>query len=368
MESKKRRRIVVPLVVLVVILLCSNACMLYYSGIPARALGGLGRALGRAEGIQFLLSELGIEAPTPRSAARQWIERGAELEQEELYASALEAYQKALELAPDEAVVHVALASAYEGLDEPGKALDHLKEAAELEPDNPAVQRFLGRMQCIQGRFEPCIAALEKAVGAEPDEVLGRIWLAMAYEQSAGDNFEKALAQYQDALEIDPDFPGTYLSLGRLYLTQPGREILALEAFQDALAAALDTDDEEMAAQAREELAELYYARDSFTQCLDTATQILSEQPENGAAHRRLGLCYAMRGREGDLELAIEALEQALSLNFGQLDLYYLYLGDYRAAQGDADEAVWAWKQFLRFSKDEDMMAEVQDRIEEYSQ
>ena len=169
----------------------------------------------------------------------QWLERGAELEQKGQYQNALQAYEHALELAPDEALVHLAVASAYVGLEELEQARAHLEKAVELDPDNATVRRHLGRLQCVMGEYDACVSTLEKAVAIEPDDVVSRTWLAMAYQQGAEDGFSKALAAYQEVLQMEPGFAPAHLALGYLYESAPGREVLAIEQFKKAMEAAV---------------------------------------------------------------------------------------------------------------------------------
>nr|HID14592.1 tetratricopeptide repeat protein [Anaerolineae bacterium] len=364
MRSKKDW-VIVGLTVLVMILLGSNGFLMYRSGIGAEGLRRLGKGIVELEGIQWLLSQLDIGWVTPREAAIQWLKQGATLEQEGRYREAVRAYEQARDLAPDEFMAYLGLASAYEALGEKDQALALLEEAAQLAPENATVQRHLGRLQCLRGEYEVCVRTLEKAVEMEPDDKWGRYWLANAYQQSAEDGFDKALAQYQEVLRMEPDFGEAHLGLGYLYRSQPGKEVLAIEEFEKALEAAMDANDEDLAAKARAGLAILYYAQDNYSQCIDEWKRVLAANPDDAAAHRRLGLCYAMRGEEGDLEQAIPELEQALALDSGYIAAYYFFLGQYYATEkNDYPGAIWAWEQFLRFSDDEELNAEVRKWIE----
>jgi tetratricopeptide (TPR) repeat protein len=365
----KRGWVIVILAASVVILLGWSAFLMVRSGIGVGWLSRLRRGAVELEGVQWLLGQLDVGWTTPREAAIQWVEHGAALEGEGRYREALRAYEKARDLVPDESLVYLALASAYEALEEPDQALAQLEKAAELTPDDAAVQRHLGRLQCLTGEHELCVKTLEKAVDMEPDDQWGRYWLAVAYQQSAEDGFNEALAQYQEALRIEPGFSKAHLGLGMLYRSQPGQEVLAIEAFRQALDAAVDADDEELAAKARAELATLYYAQDNYSQCIDEWKRVLAANPDDAVAHRRLGLCYAMRGEEGDLEQAVAELEQALARDFRYVDAYYLFLGRYYALEKeDVPRAVWALEQFLRFSDDEALNAEARDWIEQHTE
>jgi len=365
----KRGRVIVGLIALAVILLGSGAFVMVRSGTGGEWLRGLGKGVARLEGVQWLLSQLDIGWVTPEEAAAQWVERGATLEEEGRPREALQAYEQARDLAPDEALAYLGLASAYEALEETDQALGQLEKAAELAPEDAAVQRHLGRLQCLSGEYEVCVRTLEKAVEMEPDDRWGRYWLAVAYQQSADDGFDKALAQYEQVLRMEPEFAEAHLSLGLLYRSQPGKEVLAIEEFKQALDAAVHAKDKDLAAKARAELATQYYAQDNYSQCVDEWQQVLAVSPDDAVAHRRLGLCYAMRGEEGDLEQAVAELEQALVLEFGYVDVYYFFLSRYYATEKeDYPRAIWAMEQFLRFSDDEEIKAEARDWIEQHSQ
>jgi tetratricopeptide (TPR) repeat protein len=221
-------------------------------------------------------------------------------------------------------------------------------------------------VQCLSGEWETCIQTLEKAVELEPDDAQGRYWLGLAYQQDAQKSYEKAEEEYLRALRADPDSAKAHLALGGLYQGQPGMEALAFEEIQKALSLAVQQGDEELELKARSELARYFYAQDNYALCVDQWHKVLEERPGDADAHRRLGLCYAMRRDPGDLEAAIESLERALQLDFEQIDAYYFYLGQYYASEEDYARAFMAWDQFLRFSEDEGLKAEVREMLDAY--
>ena len=95
---------------------------------------------------------------------------------------------------------------------------------------------------------------------------------------------------------------------------------------------------------------------------------MLEEYPEDPDARRRLGLCYAMRRNECEMERAIAELELGLKLDFEQMDAYYFYLGRYYALQEDYPRAFLAWDQFLRFSDNEELKEEVRGWIARFEE
>ena len=364
----KRLWVFVSLAVPVVFLLGAGAFWMVRSEGGVESLSVLGKGIAKLEGIQWLLSRLDIGQPDRQETVVQLLKRGSALEEDGRYQEALQAYEEALEISPNESTVYLGLASAHEGLGEAEQALAQLEKAAELAPEDANIQRHLGRLQCISGDYETCIKTLQKAVEMEPDDAWGRYWLGLAYQHGAEDGLDKSLAEYQEALRVDPRLGKAHLALGLLLRDMPGQQVLAIEEVKKALDAALEVGDEELAAKAHAELASLYYARDEYDRCIEQWKQVLETTPDDADAHRRLGLCYAMRRGTGDLELAVQEMETALALDFDHMDAYYFYLGQHYATQKDYGRAIFAWDQFLRFSDSEELNAEVRGWIRSYQE
>ena len=361
--SSKKNAIIAVLAVLVVILLGTNLFVIFRYGGGAEAVTGFFEGLSEMEGIRELVTRVNVGGD-PREAAIELLQEGSALEQEGEHRKALEAYQEARELIPDEFLVYVGLASAHEGLGDVDQALACMEQADRLEPDSAYVHRHLGRLRCIKGQYDECVRTLERAVELDPDDKMGHYWLGSAYQSSAEDGFEKSVGHYLEALRRDPEFGEAHLGLAFLYKSQPGREVLSIEEFKKALESEWEIYDEEYRSVARAELANLYYGQNEYDRCIEEWTLVLKDDSDDARAHFRLGLCYGMRGREGDLEKAVSEMEEGLALGFSNVDIYYQFLGKLREEQDDRAGAIWAWEQFLRFSDDEDLNAEVRERID----
>ena len=349
---------------LIVLLLVACVYLVFQ---PGAGLEMVKQAIGRLPGLQWMLTRLEVEWAVPRAQAARQIEAGAALESEERYREAIEAYEKALELVPDEMEAYLGLARAHEALEEWDQVRAQLETAQEIDPEDATVLRQLGRLQCMFGANEECVETLEKAVRLAPDDAQVHFWLALAYQQSSQDGFDQALDHYGEALRLEPDLGRAYIALGDIYQSRPGNEPLAIEAYNKALQVAVKVGDEELATRARAALAQVYYLQDHYDKCIDEWTQVLEADPDDADAHRRLGLCYAMRRGTGDLERAVTEMETALSLDF-QMDAYYFYLGQYYATRDEPARAMLAWDQFLRFSDNPELNAEVRRWMEAYQE
>jgi tetratricopeptide (TPR) repeat protein len=362
-RKEKRKSILIrALIVLVLVLLCVVLWLAGRAGMISR----LGQGIVQLPGLQLLLTQLDLGLPGLPSRGQQWLQEGAALEREGKPGEALQLYRQAQEAMPDAVEPHLALASAHEALGEGEEALEHLKTAVELDPKHARAQRELGRLLCLGGEVDACTETLLTAIALDPDDPQGHYWLGLAYQQGAEGRFADAEKAYLRALSLEPDSPRAHLALGGLYQSQPGMEALALEQIEEALRLAVAAGETETATKARAELARYYYAQDNYDLCVENGQQVLEQDPDDADTLRRLGLCLAMRRNPGDLEQSIAALEQALALDFGTMDAYYFYLGQFYASQEDYSRAFFAWDQFLRFSSDEDLRADVRAWMKAY--
>ena len=330
--DRKRNWPIIVLAALVVLLISCVLVLLFRTGMAASWWSVAGKGVSELPGVRMLLSQLDLGWAGIHAKGEQLLKEGAELEADERYGEAKQLYEEARDLMPGRVEPYLAVASVHEALGEWDEAMQQLEKAVELDPEDANAQRGLGRLLCLRGDHEECVETLEKAVDLAPDDPLGHYWLGLAYQSAAMDGEQKAEERFFEALRLEPD-------LGSLYRGQPGQEARAFEELEQALKNAVKTGDEVLEIKARTELAVFYYNPDNYTQCVEEWLRVLEETPEDPDARRRLGLCYAMRRTEGDLERAIAEFELALDLDFGQIDAYYFYLGQYYATQEDFPRA-----------------------------
>jgi tetratricopeptide (TPR) repeat protein len=164
---------------------------------------------------------------------------------------AIEAYQRAVEVAPDNAAIYVALAQVqvFAGdynsaqasaekalllnpsnsmahavrawvLDFQGKPLEaeaSIKRALELDPNNAAAHAFYAEILIDQGPNNALRAADESKVAQTlaPDSLITH--RARGYVLEATANYEEAVREYQAAITINGNIPDLHLQLGINY-------------------------------------------------------------------------------------------------------------------------------------------------------
>jgi tetratricopeptide (TPR) repeat protein len=108
------------------------------------------------------------------------------------------------------------LAMAYQGQHRLGKALETLRIAERLNPDQPDLYRQMGEVLAELGEPAEAIEVLEKAVEQEPDQMGPYMALGRVLQREG--QWEQAERIFRIAMRIAPESSETYFALGHLLL------------------------------------------------------------------------------------------------------------------------------------------------------
>jgi len=214
------------------------------------------------------------------------------------------AYNRAIELDPDFAEAHAAVAERKLYLENDWEGAEAaFRRALELNPSLPGTHAHYSWYLNLFGRQDEAVAEMERAVEVDPLTPLWAAWLADIH--AFGGDFERAEEAARRALEVDPDFPWSHVSLA------------------DALA-----------------------GQGEFEQ----AIEILEDTPPTPLRNMALGQFYAAAGREADARrIAAELAADPDPLDALALVIVHSALGeDDEAARWLDFEPAHPWVPWLR--------------------
>ncbi|WP_103899353.1 tetratricopeptide repeat protein [Petrotoga halophila] len=146
---------------------------------------------------------------------KEWFKKGVELSELGRYEEALRAFEKAIEINPQDDKARFGKGVALGELGRHEDALEAYEKVIEINPQF-AESWFAKGVELIKlGRYEDALKAYEKAIEINPQ--YADAWVNKGVELGEFERHEEALQAYEKAIEIDPKNALAYTNLGELF-------------------------------------------------------------------------------------------------------------------------------------------------------
>ncbi len=217
---------------------------------------------------------------------------------------AVPSFERATELAPSSAVYWKALGAAYAAQSRFGLAEAPLRKACDLDPKLEGACYYLGRNLYTENRFEPALAAFEKALKFGPpasrwlvQRGLGLALEALGRSEDAAKAFRAAVESAPANIRADEDPRVDYA----VFLMRLGRLDEAAGVLQHHLKRF------PASARGRFELGRVLNQKGELEAAAKHLEEAIKADPQYWAAHLLLGRVYIGLGRyaEGERHLAL---------------------------------------------------------------
>lgn len=210
---------------------------------------------------------------------------------------------KAARLAPQNALVHQAIGRYHFATRQARKAIDALKRAQKLDPNNALIAIDMGEIY-MQGMKQPELAATayRRALGINPQHAGAHYGLGMALASSG--KLADAESELNSASALAPTNPLPKLALGKLYLSQRESN-KALAALDAALKIQPDL------VIARLDKGAIYTDKGELQRALSEFQHAATVAPKYDVAQLKLGMAYQSLNRGNEAEQAYLAAIRA---------------------------------------------------------
>jgi cellulose synthase operon protein C len=147
---------------------------------------------------------------------------------------AMDTMRRAVELEPDNADFLYYQGLIFEQGQQVQDAVDSFRKSIAKNARNADAYEHLGQNLNVQNRFVEAVSAFKKA--AELDPQRARLWAQIAESQQQAGDLDAAIASYQKALAQEPNQPGVWTRLGIAYKDRgcTGCKNRAIEALKRA--------------------------------------------------------------------------------------------------------------------------------------
>lgn len=247
--------------------------------------------------------------------------------------------RRAADLRPQDAALQLNLGNALKALGRLDQAIERFRNALTLAPTFPMAHYNLGNAYALAGRHEDAVDAFEKSLRLQPMDASSHVNLGNALH--ALGRHREAVDSFRRALELRPGHAGAHNNIG-MALNALGSATDASAHFRAALKA------EPRFVAARFNLANTLDATGLHDEAVAEFKAALALQPNLPPALFGLGNALASLGRHDE---ALPRFERAVGLD-PKFAHAWLSLGAAHHALGAHDAAVRAFDQALRLRPD----------------
>ncbi len=182
--------------------------------------------------ITIALETIPLNAqPVQSQSAKEYLERGLNLSEQNEFVEAIEAYTQAINLNPDNAIAYYNRGLAFYHLRNHGAALEDFSKTIRLKPDVAAPYKNRGLIFMYLEDYESAIADFEQAGKLTPDAP--NVYLGKGLATVLEGKIAQAIPDFDRAIELNPNFAIAYLVRGGAY-SELGDRLAALKDYQQA--------------------------------------------------------------------------------------------------------------------------------------
>ena len=274
----------------------------------------------------------------------------------EKFDEAIEAYQQAIQYAPEWAHIHAALGAGYASLHRYDEALNAYKTAHDLKPDDAMIHHRLGNIYNKRGKRPEAIKHQQHAITIDPTLASAHYQLGLLYTQE--NRLTEAISAYETAYSEDPELIEALYNLAQVHRRngnkQAAREKMQLfqkqkvvvKPIQELRGALQRTLEPTQRAGILANIGRLYLKNKQYKKAVEEYEKAIALNLQGIEAYNGIGIAYAMLKRYSD---AIEAQQKALALqpDFAEA---YAGLGLAYLMQNGVDLALKNYRQAVRLN------------------
>jgi len=250
-----------------------------------------------------------------------WKVLGAVLNATGKKSEAVDAFQKAVGLSPQDAETHYNLGITLQELGRLDEAMASYHQAIASKPDYAEAHINLGVTLQSLGRLDEAMASYHQAIASKPDYAKAHSNLGVTL-QSLG-RLDEAMASYHQAIALKPDYAEAHGNLG-VTLQELGRLDEAMASYHQAIASKPDY------AEAHINLGVTLQRLGRLDEAMASYHQAIASKPDYAEAHR---LLTSIKKFDSEDDQYLQMLELCRNEDMSEQHRCHIYFGLAKACE-----------------------------------
>lgn len=147
--------------------------------------------------------------------AGKWYEKGISAMEVGFYNVAIECFEKAIAIDPNDSRSHLKMGIVYSKKGKKKEAISYFKKTIAINPELAKAHYHLGVIYAEEGKLKGAISELRKVVAINPDDREAHQKLGVAYDKKG--MFNEAISEYKKTLSMNSNMPIINYNLGVVY-------------------------------------------------------------------------------------------------------------------------------------------------------
>jgi LPXTG-motif cell wall-anchored protein len=181
----------------------------------------------------FIILFVSLINPVSSQTAVEWVEKGIAYGKQGEYNKAIEAYNKAIAIDPNDKKALLNKGFAFAELGEHNKAIEAYKKAIAIDPNDKDALLIGGLVFFELGEYNKAIEAYNKAIAIDPNDAAAWAYKGTAFTVLG--KYDEAIEAYNKAIALDPNYSEAWVNKGTAFAAL-GEYIIAIEAYDEAIA------------------------------------------------------------------------------------------------------------------------------------
>jgi len=243
--------------------------------------------LAKAEAKQNKASEA-YKKEINKLAVEEYFVQGFNAQENGATDKAIDYYQKAIELTPEDALIYIKMGSAYSEKEDYNQAIIYFQKAIDINPYSAYAYNNLGNAYAAIRDYTQALYCFNKAILIDPYEPYAYNNMGNAY--SAQKDYVNAIDYYTKAVKADPTFAGAYCNMGTTYADLHDYK-QALDCYQKAIS--LDPG----LADAYNNMGYVNYELKNYERAMNNFQKAIQINPSFAEAYTNMGLVAGAQGK-----------------------------------------------------------------------